>query len=85
MSETHEPKTSLPDFPYSHVKVDDVFSWECAECVKVTIHGCEHFLHRTTAFSLYSQLQDYFRNLSDAEKAFLLFGGTELGSELFGD
>lgn len=79
---THEPKTPLPNYPFSHVNLEDVFQDSCAECVKVTIHGHAHFLHRTTAFSLYEQLQTYFKNLSPAEKLILIQFGSQLGPEL---
>ncbi len=79
---THEPKTPLPDFPYSHAKVEDVFKDSCPECIKITIHGDEHFVHRTTAFALYEQLQQYFRNLSPAEKEIMIYYGSNLGAEI---
>lgn len=79
---THEPKIPLANYPMSHVCVEDVFLKACAECVKVTIHGHEHYLHRTTAFALYEQLQKYFQGLSPVEKAMMLQFGSELGPEL---
>lgn len=69
---THEPEHPLPGFPESHVKVDDVFAEDHAECVRITIHGAEHYLHRTTALALFEQLYGYFQNLSAAEKELLL-------------
>lgn len=82
MPTTHEPEKPLEGFPYSHVKVDDVFFDSCDECVKVTIHGTQHYLHRTTAFSLYEQLRDYFKNLSDPDKLLLTLGGIKLDDNL---
>ena len=79
---THEPNVPLPNWPLSHVSVEDVFLQPCTECTKVTIHGNEHYLHRTTAFALYQQLQNYFRGLSAAEKEFMIACGSELGTEL---
>ena len=83
MNVTHEPQNALPGFPYSHVKVDDVFYENCAECVKLTIHGDEHYLHQTTAFALYKQLQNYFKELNEVQKMLLILNGSELGDELF--
>lgn len=80
--ETHEPLQPLPNYPESHVRLEDVFFEDCAECVKITIHGTEHYLHRTTAFALYEQLQQYFKNLSDDDKDMLIHYGSELGEEL---
>ncbi len=79
---THEPKEPLSNYPYSHVKVEDVFDNDCLECVKVSVHRHQHYLHRTTAFSLYMQLQDYFKSLSDEEKELMISCGSELGEEL---
>ncbi len=79
---THEPENPLPNYPHSHVKVDDVFMENCSECVKITIHGVEHFLHRTTAFALYDELQQYFKKLSRIEKNLLIQFGSDLGEEL---
>ena len=81
--ETHEPSLPMEGFPYSHVKVDDVFGEKCEECVRITIHGVPHYVHRTTAFSLYEQLQQYFKDLSPADKRLLIENGSALGSELF--
>ncbi len=83
MIQTHEPQKPLADYPYSHVKVNDVFMDDCEECVCVVIHGCKHFLHRTTAYSLYEQLQEYFKSLSDTDKKLLVQFGTNLGNEIF--
>ena len=79
---TYEPVNPLPDYPNSHVKVDDVFDEKCEECVRVTIHGYQHYLHRTTAFALYDQLQQYFKGLSEFQKNLLIMCGTNLGTEL---
>lgn len=49
--ETHEPAEPLPGWPASHVSAeltgDDEF-----ECVRVTIHGVEHYVHASTAREL---------------------------------
>ncbi|NWF25219.1 hypothetical protein HW130_02900 [Streptomyces sp. PKU-EA00015] len=60
--ETREPEQPLPDWPKSHVSAeltgDDQF-----ECVLVTIHGVEHYLHASTARELQlmldSKLKEY--------------------------
>lgn len=52
---THEPEPPLPGWPRSHVRAfltDD----DQAECIGVMIHGRTHYLHATTAASLYGQL-----------------------------
>lgn len=82
MTETHEPQMPLANYPYSHVKVNDVFMDDCDECVCIMIHGQKHYLHRTTAYSLYEQLQEYFKNLSNMEKDLLIQFGTNLGNEI---
>jgi len=55
--ETHEPTEPLPGWPKSHVSSeltgDDQF-----ECVRVTIHGVEHYLHATTARELQLMLEE---------------------------
>lgn len=71
-TETHEPLNPLPNFPYSHVKVEDTFYEDVDECLSITIHENKHYLHRTTALSLYEQLQQYFRKLTEAEKNLLM-------------
>ena len=80
---THEPEIPFPDWPYSHVYIEDVFFSDYDECIKVTIHGVEHYLHRTTALSLYEQLQTYFKNLSPQDKQLLTIYGSKLGDELY--
>ena len=53
--ETREPEEPLPGWPASHVAAeltgDDDF-----ECVRVTVHGVEHYLHATTARELQNAL-----------------------------
>ncbi|MEU3690762.1 hypothetical protein [Streptomyces narbonensis] len=53
--ETHEPPDPLPGWPESHVRAeltgDDEF-----ECVRVTIHGVDHYLHASTARELQKAL-----------------------------
>ena len=83
MMTTHEPLNPLPNWPDSHVDVQNVFFEECPECVKITIHNCEHYLHRTTTFELYKKIQTYLKNLSDADKKFLIAAGSDLGEELW--
>ena len=80
---THEPETALRGYPESHVLVEDQLMSESSECLSVSIHGHMHYLHRTTAFALYQQLQRYFRNLPDIEKLALIASGSNLGGELF--
>lgn len=79
---THEPEVALEGWPLSHVRVVDTLADDVPECLKVVIHGNEHYLHQTTAFALYQQLQAYFQNLSDAGKLFLILNGSELGPEI---
>lgn len=79
---THEPQIPLPNFPLSHVKVDDVFHTDNDECMKITIHGTEHYLHQTTAFSLYEQLQKYFKDLPVSDKQLKMQMGWRFGKEL---
>ena len=79
---THEPESPLEGWPESHVHVEDVFNTKSAECMCVCVHGCRHYLHQTTAFALYQQLQAYFQNLSDADKLFLTLNGSKLGPEI---
>lgn len=53
---THEPVMPLPGWPGSHVSVeltDDEFD----ECVLVTVHGVDHYLHATTARELQKALE----------------------------
>lgn len=53
--ETREPDEPLPGWPQSHVAAeltdDDDF-----ECVRVTIHGVQHYLHASTARELQKAL-----------------------------
>lgn len=79
---THEPEVALEGWPLSHVRVVDTLSDDVPDCLKVVIHGNEHYLHHTTAFALYQQLQVYFQNLSDADKLLLMLNGSELGPEI---
>jgi len=52
--ETHEPK--LPrNWPNGHVAVD-LTGHESEECIRVTVHGVEHYLHSTTARELSNML-----------------------------
>jgi hypothetical protein len=53
--ETHEPTMPLPGWPKSHVSVDLTGDDEF-ECVLVTIHGVEHYLHASTARELQKML-----------------------------
>lgn len=80
---THEPAKPLPGYPYSHVRLDDVFLDDCDECVKVTVHGCEHYLHRSALFCLYEQIQRYFKGVPGEEKMPMVMDGFLLGDELF--
>lgn len=53
-TETHEP--AIPrDWPNGHVNVK-LTGDEVDECVKVTIHGIDHYLHATTARELSNML-----------------------------
>ncbi|WP_328320976.1 hypothetical protein [Streptomyces sp. NBC_00388] len=54
--ETHEPTTPHPNWPESHVRVG-LTGDDAEECVKVTIHGAEHYLHATTARELHRMLE----------------------------
>lgn len=51
MNETHEPESPLPGWPRSHVD-SELTDWDTDECVVVTIHGVQHYLHSTTAREL---------------------------------
>ena len=70
--ETHEPLEPLPDFPYSHVKVEDTLEEDVDECLAITIHENKHYLHQTTALSLYEQLKQYFKGLPEVSKNLLM-------------
>jgi len=51
---THEPLKPI-NWPFGHVNV--VFTGiEEDECLKITIHDSEHFLHATTARELHTML-----------------------------
>jgi hypothetical protein len=52
---THEPCEPLPNWPESHVSVK-LTDASALECVKVTVHGVEHYLHATTARELEQML-----------------------------
>jgi hypothetical protein len=53
---TREPEFPLPGWPESHVCVELTEPDWKSECVKVTIHGIEHYLHACTARELSNQL-----------------------------
>ena len=51
---THEPPEPI-DWPHGHICV--VLTGDDAEeCIKITIHDTEHFLHATTARELHNML-----------------------------
>ena len=52
--ETHEPKQPQ-NWPHGHVAVALTGS-ESEECVRVTVHGVDHYLHSTTARELSNML-----------------------------
>lgn len=51
---THEPKQPQ-NWPHGHVAVTLTGS-ESEECVRVTVHGVDHYLHSTTARELSNML-----------------------------
>jgi hypothetical protein len=51
---THEPAVPS-NWPDGHVDVA-LTDWEESECIVVTIHGVQHFLHSTTAHELSKKL-----------------------------
>ena len=53
--ETHEPAEPLPGWPRSHATTE-LTGDEQFECVRVTIHGVDHYLHATTARELHTML-----------------------------
>lgn len=53
--ETHEPDQPI-DWPHGHVGVD-LTPDDVGECVLVTIHGVQHYLHSTTARELNTMLE----------------------------
>lgn len=79
---THEPDSPRPNWPESHVNVTNVFYDSCSECVKITIHDCDHYLHNTTALALYTMLQEYFKDLPLFSKMLMMQNGCKMGEEL---
>jgi hypothetical protein len=49
--ETHEPEEPM-NWPEGHVTSRFVDSTDVPECICVTVHGVEHYLHATTAREL---------------------------------
>lgn len=66
----------------NRVCLEDVFLDDCDECVKITIHGVEHYLHQTTTLELYHQIKAYFKGLPQFKKYFLLACGNDFISYL---
>jgi hypothetical protein len=76
---TCEPEYPLPDWPEGHVCVeltDDSFNHEC---LKLTVHGVEHYLHACTARELSNQL---LYRLEQHNRHLVRTLGDELGSQL---
>ncbi|MFC9816091.1 hypothetical protein ACFVJM_28990 [Streptomyces virginiae] len=55
VTETHEPEVPLPGWPRSHVD-SELTGEDEDECVLVTVHGVQHYLHATTARELQTAL-----------------------------
>lgn len=55
VAETHEPDMPLPGWPSSHAACA-LTDADQDECVVVTVHGVEHYLHATTARELQESL-----------------------------
>lgn len=53
--ETHEPDAPLSGWPRSHAD-SELTDPEADECVVVTVHGVQHYLHSTTAQALHASL-----------------------------
>lgn len=64
LRETHEPEEPLPGWPTSHA-TSQLTDMDQTECVKVTIHGVDHYVHATTARALWESLGG---NLEDYNK-----------------
>lgn len=54
---THEPIVPLATWPQGHVDVA-ITDPEDDECIVITIHGVQHYLHSSTARALNDQLED---------------------------
>jgi len=68
--ETHEPPIPV-NWPDGHVSSHFVNDLDKDECICVTIHGVDHYLHATTAREMARSLS---RTLNDWNK----FAATEL-------
>ncbi|MFJ9027579.1 hypothetical protein ACIRQP_03485 [Streptomyces sp. NPDC102274] len=67
-SETHEPGMPLPNWPSSHVSAQ-LTGDDQDECVKVTIHGVDHYLHATTAHELHTALGERLDQFNGVTRA----------------
>jgi hypothetical protein len=48
---TNEPRTSLPNYPFSHVNIE-LTNDAIDECFCLTVHGVKHYLHSNTVQNL---------------------------------
>lgn len=69
---THEPVVAWK-WPDGHVSAQ-LTGLEHEECVKVTVHGVDHFLHSSTAMALFVMLGDALDDYNDRARALGLDG-----------
>ena len=64
---THEPEVPN-NWPHGHVSVRETGDGE-GECIVITIHGMQHYLHSTTAYELYKMLGETITKWDKMAKA----------------